>query len=64
MSQEMRVSLLTEQLPRQSAICLQINCAANKNDPEKIGIHMLEMLARFRNDGIVELWNENTRSTD
>ena len=54
MSQEMGVSLLTEQLPRQSAICMQINCAANKNDPEKISIHMLEMLARFRNDGIVE----------
>jgi hypothetical protein len=24
------------------------------NDPEKIGIHMLEMLAKFRNEGIVE----------
>ena len=33
---------------------MQINCAANKNDPEKISIHMLEMLARFRNYGIVE----------
>ena len=24
------------------------------NDPEKIGIHMLEMLTKFRNEGIVD----------
>ena len=29
-------------------------CAGLDNDPEKIGIHMLEMLAKFRNEGIVE----------
>ena len=25
-----------------------------ENDPEKIGIHILEMLAKFRNEGIIE----------
>ena len=29
-------------------------CAGLDNDPEKIGIHMLEMVAKFRNEGIVE----------
>ncbi len=29
-------------------------CAAYENDPEKIGIHMLEMLAKFRNEGIID----------
>lgn len=33
---------------------LRILCAGLDNDPEKIGIHMLEMLAKFRNEGIVE----------
>ena len=33
---------------------LRLICAGFENDPEKIGIHMLEMLAKFRNDGIVE----------
>ena len=33
---------------------LRIICAGFENDPEKIGIHMLEMLAKFRNEGIVE----------
>ena len=28
--------------------------AVMDNDPEKIGIHLLEMLAKFRNEGIVE----------
>ena len=27
---------------------LRIVCAAPDNDPEKAGIHMLEMLAKFR----------------
>jgi uncharacterized protein YeeX (DUF496 family) len=30
-------------------------CAALDYDPEKIGKHMLEMLAKFRNEGIIEL---------
>lgn len=30
---------------------LRIICAGLDNDPEKIGIHMLEMLAKFRNEG-------------
>ena len=33
---------------------LRVICAGLDNDPEKIGIHMLEMLAKFRNEGIVE----------
>ena len=40
---------------------LKLICAAYENDPEKIGIHMLEMLTKFRNEGIVE---ENARSSD
>ena len=32
---------------------LRIICAGLDNDPEKIGIHMLEMLAKFRNEGII-----------
>ena len=33
---------------------LRIICAGFDNDPEKIGIHMLEMVAKFRNEGIVD----------
>ena len=33
---------------------LRLSCAAYENDPEKIGIHMLEMLAKFRNEGIID----------
>ena len=33
---------------------LRVICAGLNNDPEKIGTHMLEMLAKFRNEGIVE----------
>lgn len=33
---------------------LRIICAAYDNEPEKIGIHMLEMLAKFRNEGIID----------
>ena len=33
---------------------LRLICAALDYDPEKIGKHMLEMLAKFRNDGIIE----------
>ena len=33
---------------------LRVVCAGLDNDPEKIGIHMLEMLAKFRNEGIIE----------
>lgn len=34
---------------------LRIICAALDNDPEKIGIHMLEVLAKFRNDGLFNI---------
>ena len=33
---------------------LRIICAAFEKEPEKIGIHMLEMLAKFRNEGIID----------
>ena len=33
---------------------LRVVCAGLHNDPEKIGIHMPEMLAKFRNEGIIE----------
>ena len=33
---------------------LRVVCAGLDNDPEKIGIHMLEMVAKFRNEGLIE----------
>ena len=33
---------------------LRIICASLDNNPEKIGIHMLEMLAKYRNEGVIE----------
>ena len=33
---------------------LRIICASFDYDPEKIGKHMLEMLAKFRSEGIVQ----------
>ena len=33
---------------------LRLICAGFDNDPEKIGIHMLEMVAKFRNEGIID----------
>ena len=33
---------------------LRLICTGFENDPEKIGIHMLEMLAKFKNEGIVK----------
>ena len=33
---------------------LRIICAGLDNDPEKIGIHMLEMLTKFRNEGVID----------
>ena len=33
---------------------LRVICAGLDNDPEKIGIHMLEMLAKFKREGILE----------
>ena len=32
---------------------LRIICASFDYDPEKIGKHMLEMLAKFRSEGLV-----------
>ena len=33
---------------------LRLVCAAYENNPEKIGIHMLEMLAKLRNEGVLK----------
>ena len=33
---------------------LRVICGGLDNDPEKIGIHMLEMLAKFRNEGVID----------
>ena len=33
---------------------LRVICAGLDNDPVKIGIHMLEMLAKFKNEGVIE----------
>lgn len=33
---------------------LRIVCASFDNDPEKIGKHMLEMLAKFRSEGLFD----------
>ena len=35
---------------------LRVLCASLDNDPEKIGKHMLEMLAKFRSEGLLMLW--------
>ena len=34
---------------------LRIICAGLGNDPEKIGIHRLETLAKFRNEGLFDI---------
>ena len=34
---------------------LRIVCASFDNDPEKIGKHMLEMLANFRSEGLFDI---------
>ncbi len=34
---------------------LRVVCAGLGHDPEKIGIHMLEMLAKFRSEGLFDI---------
>ena len=34
---------------------LRVVCAGLDNDPEKIGKHMLEMLTKFRNEGLFDI---------
>ena len=34
---------------------LRIICAGLDNDPEKIGKHMLDMLVKFRNEGLFDI---------
>lgn len=33
---------------------LKTICAANDNDPEKIGKHFLEVLTKFRSEGVIK----------
>ena len=33
---------------------LRIICAGLENNPEKIGIHMLEILAQFKSEGVID----------
>ena len=34
---------------------LRVVCSGLDNDPEKIGIHMPEMVAKFRNEGLFDI---------
>ena len=34
---------------------LRVICAGLGNDPEKIGIHMLEMLEKFKREGLFDV---------
>ena len=34
---------------------LRLICTGLDNDPEKIGKHMLEMLVKFRNEGLFDI---------
>lgn len=34
---------------------LRVICAGLDNNPERIGIHMLEMLAKFRSEGLFDI---------
>lgn len=34
---------------------LRVLCASLDNDPEKIGKHMLDMLVKFRNEGLFDI---------
>ena len=38
---------------------LRVICAGLDNNPEKIGIHMLEMLAKLRNEGLFDILVED-----
>ena len=43
---------------------LRIICASLDNDPEKIGKHMLEMLTKFRNEGLFDIVVEDEANDD
>ena len=43
---------------------LRIKCASLDNDPEKIGKHMLEMLAKFRSEGLFDIVVEDEIDDD
>ncbi len=43
---------------------LRLICASLDNDPEKIGIHMLEMLAKFRSEGLFNVVVEDETDDD
>ena len=43
---------------------LRVLCASLDNDPEKIGKHMLEMLAKFRSEGLFNVVVEDETDED
>ena len=43
---------------------LRVLCASLDNDPEKIGKHMLEMLAKFRSEGLFNVVVEDETDDD
>lgn len=43
---------------------LRIVCASLDNDPERIGKHMLEMLAKFRSEGLFDIAVEDETDDD
>ena len=43
---------------------LRILCASLDNDPEKIGKHMLEMLTKFRSEGLFDIVVEDEANDD
>ena len=43
---------------------LRLICASLDNDPEKIGKHMLEMLAKFRSEGLFNVVVEDETDDD
>lgn len=49
--QQYKIDCLHGRILTPDGLC--VICAGLDNDPEKIGIHMLEMLAKFRNEGII-----------
>ena len=43
---------------------LRVLCASLDNDPEKIGKHMLEMLTKFRSEGLFDIVVEDEANDD
>ena len=55
---------VTVALNRRTGNGLRVLCASLDNDPEKIGKHMLEMLAKFRSEGLFNVVVEDETDDD